>query len=155
MDDAREGFQLIDILIGIILLVALVGIVVVIYRSSITTGTSAIRKVETTSSEAPLVRLAELSMEQDPILCTGAASVIQDLDTLDLSYILITTSSGSTIYTYETLQINNPNGASIVRSVAPTDEAVQALLSHSSERCIVDYGTDDIDRYWVSILITG
>lgn len=153
MDDAKEGFRLIDIVIGIICLCALAVIVVILYRSYMMRGTQYVSSIESESSEAPLIRLSELSMSSDPVLCTAAASVLQDLETVEISYILIVTDAGSTIYTYANASISNPNGATIVYSEAPTDEAVQTLLSQSDSRCSVDYQVDNSNRYSVTVVV--
>lgn len=128
--DNREALTLADIFIGVLLTCAVIGTVLILYRVYSPMVTEYGAKIEHENITAPAVRLVELNTLQDDVLCTTAASVLQDCTTLQMYPIHIDGND------YDVL-----------------DDAINYLLSKSGHKCSVSVSGNNDIGYDVTITV--
>ena len=159
--EGKEGFQLADIGLGILLTLCLISVVMATWFTFGSKASDTISEVESSDVEAPLIRLTELSMEHNPLLCTTVASVIKELYELDVAICVYSSDASIPATLYKQNDgvniVYNGNAASPVVEVceSPSDTVSQLLLSHSYCRCVVTSYKSDSGYYIVDIKVVG
>lgn len=151
MDEGREPIEILDIFIGIILLCALVGIAMALFRSQSREGAEVLQTIESAEYSAPAQRLSELTMEES-VLCTSAASVIQEMSTMDVDYIEVVVPRDGVDILYSYAAVSGTSLPNIV-SHGPTDDAASKLLSYSDSRCVVNYTLTTDNTYVICVTV--
>lgn len=147
MGENNEAIRVMDWIVGLLMFCVVVACVAMLIGYAQERENKFVQGVRNSTNTSKQMRLSELEMIDEPVLCTAVADILAESDTGDILCVVIrdTITGVTTVYQYEDMNVGimfMGGVGSTIESSNPIDESVKHLLSLSKRYCTLSIHND-------------
>jgi len=154
MGDNNEALRIMNWIVGLLLFCVVVACVAVLIGYAQDRENAVVQGVYNATNNSKTVRLTELELTDESVLCTAVADILAESSTADVLYVVIADPNGiSYVYAPTGLNVGVIGSASLSYSNNPIGESVKHLLRLSEYKCKADYLKDRDENMYVYVVV--